>query len=144
MNADNLALQGVDYPAILSVGLNGGDPADGHKMADLVDQTTVACPATQIVLGGYSQGAELVRRALTFSKSVARIVAVVTFGDPQNTAAMDSRVDVSRIKVYCHKNDTVCSGAHLTNLLQISAPHYTYGLLDAGDAASFIFSKLKL
>src|SRR5690242_18239470 len=50
---ENLAVQGVDYPADVAGFLAGGD-ADGSKlMAQLVGQTLAACPTTKLVISGY-------------------------------------------------------------------------------------------
>jgi cutinase len=63
-----VAVQGVDYPADVAGAETGAlQPAQAQgalTMANLTQQALAACPQTQVVLAGYSQGAEQVHGAL--------------------------------------------------------------------------------
>ena len=50
---ENMAVQGVDYPAAILGYIKDGDPAGTTKLASLVQQAVSLCPSTQIVLSGY-------------------------------------------------------------------------------------------
>jgi cutinase len=58
-----LAIQGVDYPANVIGFLAGGDAAGATTMFNLINRAVTQCPATKIVVSGYSQGAQLVHTA---------------------------------------------------------------------------------
>ena len=61
LGADNVAVQGVDYPANILGYLEGGDPGGATTTASLLEQAADQCPDTQIILSGYSQGAQVVQ-----------------------------------------------------------------------------------
>jgi Cutinase len=76
-----------------------------------------------------------------YDTTVARIGAIVMFGDPmhQGTAGIGkfpSSIPSNRIKTYCNKTDAVCLGTAI-----ILAGHLTYGT-EAGDAAQWVQSVL--
>ena len=75
----NVAVQGVDYPATIGGYLQGGDQEGAQKLADLTEQAATQCPSTQIVLSGYSQGAQVVHlgEAKISPEIAARVAAVV-------------------------------------------------------------------
>ena len=85
IGANNIAVQGVDYPASVIGYLEGGDPAGAQKTADLLNQAASNCPDTQIVLSGYSQGAMEVHlgEAKVGAEVAARIAAIVSQGTAQ-------------------------------------------------------------
>ena len=80
IGADNVAVQGVDYPATIGGYLEGGDPGGATTAASLLEQAASQCPNTQIVLSGYSQGAQVVHlgEAKISAEVAARIAAVVS------------------------------------------------------------------
>ena len=91
IGAENFAVQGVDYPATVFGYLGGGDKNGAQRLADLTEQAARQCPTTQIVLSGYSQGAQVVHLGAEkiSSETAARVVAVVRsftfFGPCLNT-----------------------------------------------------------
>lgn len=52
--AQNLAVQGIAYPADIPGFLAGGDAAGSKLMAQMVGQVMAACPDTALVMAGYS------------------------------------------------------------------------------------------
>ena len=80
IGADNIAVQGVDYPADVAGYLAGGDPGGAQTTAALLNQAASNCPDTQIVLSGYSQGAMVVHlgEAMVSAEVAAHIAAVVS------------------------------------------------------------------
>lgn len=80
IGADNIAVQGVDYPATIAGYLIGGDPGGAQTTADLLNQAATNCPDTQIVLSGYSQGAMEAHlgEGMVSAEVAAQIAAVVS------------------------------------------------------------------
>ncbi|KAJ7849168.1 cutinase [Mycena leptocephala] len=132
-----IAAQGVDYAADVLGYLEGGDPAGSATMAGLINTAASKCPSTEIVLGGYSQGAQLVHKAAaTLSATVtARISAVVLFGDPErvgrSTPPAVGTVPAAKVDSFCHTGDIICTG------LGGAAEHLNYDE-DAPAATAFI------
>ncbi|KAK7534701.1 cutinase-domain-containing protein [Phyllosticta citribraziliensis] len=137
IGSGNLAVQGVEYSASAAGAASGGDASGASKMTSLADDVVKKCPDTQVVLGGYSQGAQLVHKAGSSiaSSTAAQVKAVVVFGDPLKGQAIKN-IDSGIVKTYCHEGDEVCSGTFV-----ITQAHLTYGD-DTPDAASFIKGKV--
>jgi hypothetical protein len=66
--ANNVASEGVPYPADIAGAFSGGTNPSGSagavKMTAMAKSVISRCPSAKIVLGGYSQGAEQVHGAL--------------------------------------------------------------------------------
>ncbi|KAJ6525141.1 cutinase [Mycena capillaripes] len=141
LGANNIAAQGVDYAADVLGYLEGGDPAGSTTMASLINQAATQCPSTQIAIGGYSQGAQLVHNAAsTLSAAVtARIAAVVLFGDPDRvghpTPPPVGTIPAAKVDSFCHTGDIICTG------LGGASEHLNYNL-DAPAASSFIIARV--
>ncbi|KAJ4401328.1 hypothetical protein N0V91_007992 [Didymella pomorum] len=142
----NLAIEGVDYAALLSTNyLPGGtDIVAELEMRGILEDINRQCPSAVIVCGGYSQGAAVNHRAIEdLSASVKnQIAGVVTFGDTQARADNQQIPNFPRdkLKIFCGGviRDTVCDG----NLAgAVLAPHLSYGR-DAGEAGQFLIGKI--
>lgn len=122
----------VDYAAASSQASAG--PGSGDMVAK-VRSRAAACPGTQFVLGGYSQGATVTDLALGIRTGVtsgtaltddlaARVAAVVVYGNPlgltRRTIAQAAPGFADRAVEYCNSGDPVCQpggaafAAHLT------------------------------
>lgn len=77
-------MQGVDYDASIGGYLIGGSPSGAAQFEYLANYAVQKCPETQLVLSGYSQGAQVVHNgAARLGNDVTdKVVAVVLFGDP--------------------------------------------------------------
>lgn len=84
VGADNLLVQGVEYPADIPGFLVGGDADGSQLMADLTTQAVADCPGSKVIMSGYSQGAQLVHNAaeLMDGAAVSQVAGTVLFGDP--------------------------------------------------------------
>ncbi|KIW05457.1 uncharacterized protein PV09_03346 [Verruconis gallopava] len=137
--ANNVAVQGVNYPADIAGAISGAtDPqgATGSKnMAMFSQKVATACPSSKVVLSGYSQGAEQVRGALMNLGAQNNVAAAVTFGDPlQSTQFVN--IAKANTKVYCNQGDPVCM-----EMFVITAAHLAYGTNgDIMSAVNFIQS----
>ncbi|KAK0121473.1 hypothetical protein ONS95_009767 [Cadophora gregata] len=132
VGAENLAVQGVDYPANVQGFLAGGDKKGSAKMAQLVQQAMTACPDTQVVMAGYSQGGQLVHNAAAMlpAATAAKVSSAVIFGDPMNGKPV-AGVSAAKTKIICHNGDKICDGQN-----QVLQPHLTYSQ-NADEAAQF-------
>ncbi len=130
LGAKSLGVYGVNYPATIDfpTALEGIDDAGNH-----VEQMAATCPATKMVLGGFSQGAAV----MGFVTSAAipdgapadapkpmppdvanHVAAVVLFGTPSNgfmtqvgaPPIVIGPLYVPKTSELCADNDPVCSG----------------------------------
>jgi cutinase len=109
-------------------------------MASDVKTILARCPATKIVLSGYSQGAMVAHNAFTKGGLAgSQAHAAVLFGDPYNGQGVGTlRSNV--VKEFCATGDSVCDGS---GSYAITQAHSTYGN-NADEAATFIISALGL
>ncbi|KAF9053146.1 cutinase [Panaeolus papilionaceus] len=130
-------VEGLDYPALVSGYLAGGDIGGAIRMANDVTSIAGRCPNTKIVMSGYSQGAQVTHRAAArLSSSIQqRVVAVVTFGDPYEDTALPGVLQ-SRRKTFCAFGDLICKGQPV-----ILPAHLGYGD-DAPVAAAFVAARV--
>lgn len=110
----------VDYAALSSQASAGPGSAD---MVAKVRSRAAACPQTQFVLGGYSQGATVTDLALGIRTGVTtgtaltedlapRVAAVVVYGNPlgltRRTIAQAAPAFATRAVEFCNAGDPVC------------------------------------
>ncbi len=117
----NLDVYGVNYPAG-KLQLGGGDGAD-----DTISRVKAAvqkCPASKVVLGGYSQGASVIDivggvpvAGVTWGKSLppelaSNITAVATFGNIADRSgspiSSQSQIFGSKAIDMCNPGDPIC------------------------------------
>ncbi|KAF9053148.1 cutinase [Panaeolus papilionaceus] len=130
-------VEGLDYPALVSGYLAGGDIGGAIRMANDVTSIAGRCPNTKIVMSGYSQGAQVTHRAAArLSSSVQqRVVAVVTFGDPYEDTALPGVLQ-SRRKTFCAFGDLICEAQPV-----VLPAHLGYGA-DTPAAAAFVAARV--
>ncbi|KAL2064125.1 hypothetical protein VTL71DRAFT_4619 [Oculimacula yallundae] len=133
--AGNVAVQGVNYPADVPGFLAGGDKKGSATMATMVMQAITSCPDSAVVMGGYSQGGQLVHNAAAMlpPAMAAKVSSAVIFGDPMNGKPV-AGVSAAQTMVVCHTGDLICAGTST-----ILMPHLTYSR-DAGAAGAFAAS----
>ncbi|KAI5814904.1 cutinase, partial [Pyronema omphalodes] len=131
---NKIAVQGVNnYPADVAGFIAGGSDTGAKFMADIVQQAVTSCNSTKIVMSGYSQGAQVVHKAAAqlSMAAQAKVMAIVTFGDPDNGQAFPGALN-GREKSICRNGDLICRG-----LAIVQAAHLEYGQ-DAQTAAQFV------
>ncbi|GAB3975195.1 cutinase family protein [Actinoallomurus acanthiterrae] len=149
ITAKSWSAYAVNYPADLS----SGSASKGNT--DLVDHLkaqAAACPAQTFVLGGYSQGANVVDNSMGISSDGAvvggpitetipatiepKVKAVLLFGNPIRAIGRSvTGTYQARTLDLCASGDPVCGAG--TNILA----HLSYGG-DAGQAATFAAARL--
>ncbi|KAH8677859.1 cutinase-domain-containing protein [Xylariales sp. PMI_506] len=129
---NDLAVQGVDYPADIPGFLEGGDPTGSTTMATLVQQAVTQCPSSAVIMSGYSQGGQLVHNAAKQlpASVLSQVKGAIIFGDPDNGTAV-AGIPAANTKVICHTGDNICQHGDA-----ILTPHLTYSQ-DASTAAAF-------
>ncbi|RPA81875.1 cutinase-domain-containing protein [Ascobolus immersus RN42] len=111
----NTIIQGVlPYKADVAGYLAGGSAEGASAMASLTARAASQCPSAKIVLSGYSQGAQVVRKAAAQINSSlhGRISAIVTFGDPKKGDAYPGALNNKNL-VICNSGDLICDGIPL-------------------------------
>ncbi|MGE0218360.1 cutinase family protein [Mycolicibacterium sp.] len=162
-----VGVHGVNYPA--SSNFTGGTVFKMNVVEGVRDESNhvrgvlSACPNTQLVLGGYSQGAAVTALATSgvVPTGVARaaaapplpagaadtVAAVVLFGTPAGWSAEKYGANIHVGPAYatkalelCAPGDAVCTGTVPT---QTHGPHHQYGVNGMADrAAAFTASRL--
>lgn len=138
-NGTQVAIQGLDYPASIAGSKAGGSPEGAEFMAALANATREACPNAKVVLAGYSQGAQVVRKAceLLGNETAGQLTSVVMFGDPRNGTAVPG-VSADRVFEACHDGDRICQGGSA-----VLPQHLNYSG-DTPSAALFVMQKTGL
>ena len=148
----NITKYGVNYAAS-KLQLHGGDGA--NDVINHVKHSVATCPNTQIVLGGYSQGASVMDivagvpvGGINWGNPLPpeyanNVAAVVTFGDVADRAGgslpAQSAMFGSRAIDLCNPNDPICHagpGNEWRGHSEGYVPVYT------SQAAAFVASKL--
>jgi cutinase len=104
---DSASAAPVDYPAA-SITLSGVQEGSEDVIHQLTEQVE-ACPAQQVVLAGYSQGAMVIVTALEGMPTdlADRVAAVVLFGNPFRARGTGDFAD--RTIDVCATSDTICN-----------------------------------
>lgn len=134
--------------------------------AQLAQQALSQCPDTKVVLGGYSQGGQLVHNAAKQlpAETAQKIAAAVTFGDPgtqilllpfsyhspcrqspgrladletQDNGQSFANIPAGAGKIFCNPFDNICQNGYL-----ITPFHYSYATQYVPGAADFVAAKL--
>ncbi|KAI9689740.1 MAG: hypothetical protein M1822_009622 [Bathelium mastoideum] len=139
LGASTFTFTGVPYAADIAGFEEGGDPAGAAEAAGLANAAIASCPSTQIVLSGYSQGAQVIHKAAPELSTAARnaVRAIVVFGDPDDGQPF-SGISESKVDTFCAAGDEICAGTSI-----VSAAHLSYGI-DVGAAAAFVKSKVSV
>ncbi|GFG63142.1 putative cutinase cut3 [Mycobacterium kubicae] len=151
-NGMDIGTYGVNYAAS-KLQLHGGDGA--NDVINHVKQTVSSCPNTQIVLGGYSQGASVIDivagvpiGGISWGSSLppeyaSNIAAVATFGDVADRAggAVPNASPLLGAKAIdlCNPQDPIChagAGNEWSGHTEGYVPAYTT------QAATFVAGKL--
>lgn len=107
-------MQGVQpYPALVAGYLLAGSAIGAESLRTMLQTTAKRCPNTKIVVGGYSQGAQVVHRALEgFDREIVKkVAAVVLFGDPEKGRRLGGGLEErGAVKTWCNAGDMICQG----------------------------------
>ncbi|KAI9703549.1 MAG: hypothetical protein M1820_005853 [Bogoriella megaspora] len=139
LGSGKLTFEGVPYAATIAGFEAGGDPAGAAEAVLLANNAIRSCPSTQVVLSGYSQGAQVIRKSAPLLSSQARNAAkaVVLFGDPDDGQPFFG-VAASKVAIFCAIGDTICAGTSI-----VIPAHLSYGI-DAAPAAAFVRSRVSV
>lgn len=118
--------------------LTGGSVQGSAQMKKKAEEFVDKCPGIKLVLGGYSQGAQVTHHALETAnaKTKAAVKAVVLFGDPLSGRPIPG-IPKERVKTICASGDTICWGLPVVTLA-----HMAYGATDSLSAATWVRSKI--
>ncbi|KAB8213516.1 cutinase-domain-containing protein [Aspergillus novoparasiticus] len=119
LSPSKLAVQGVVYAADVEGYFAGGDREGAKTIVSLVKLAKTACPNTNVVLAGYSQGAQIIHLAAEIDLNMVKDVkAMVLFGDPFHGFPVYGS-NGSYTKSYCHDDDWICTRRRISNPVQI-------------------------
>ncbi|KAF2812172.1 cutinase-domain-containing protein [Mytilinidion resinicola] len=139
ISSANIAVQGVDYAATDLAALLGGSTYGAATVASLANLAASKCPGSQIVLSGYSEGAEIIHRAgQNLSNVTSSIKAVVVFGDLMNGQPI-ANVHASAVKSFCAFGDVLCGQPSII----MPGAHTSYDDVTP-EAADFVKEKLSV
>jgi len=118
--------------------LTGGSVQGSSQMKNKAQSFVDNCPSIKLVMGGYSQGAQVTHHALESAnaKTKAAVKAVVLFGDPLMGRPIPG-IPNDRIKTICASGDTICWG-----LPVVTIAHMAYGATDSVSAAAWVRTKV--
>jgi cutinase len=140
----DLAVQGLNYPAGLMsyTKPNGVDPKDVATALSIINTAVSKCPASNILLSGWSLGTAVIRGALKQLPADVidkRLAAVLLFGDTQYKQTNHSipGLAAEKWKIYCSKNDGTCGGQ-----ITLNGEHISYQG-DAGAGAQWLAERVK-
>ncbi len=148
----SMSVYGVNYPA--NFDLNGGSTTGATDAWVHIQNVVAACPDTRLVLGGYSQGADVIDLITTTSGAafgsptpmpptvVSHVAAVVVFGNPSRKVGggplpARSALYGSKAVDFCMTGDPICSDGYD---LTAHNKYISAGLVDQG--ARFAASQL--
>ncbi|KAF8247822.1 cutinase, partial [Wilcoxina mikolae CBS 423.85] len=130
-------VQGVPYNADILGYLNGGSEDGAKNMAALIEKAASQCPSAKIVLGGFSQGAQVTHKAVARIAATlsTKVAGIVLFGDPDNDQPFPG-VPKKNVLTFCNLDDPICFGIPLPIL-----GHQKYKK-DAVKAAAWVAGKV--
>ncbi|MFI9262221.1 cutinase family protein [Streptomyces sioyaensis] len=136
---------GVPYPASFVNPRYDTSVADGIEMTKAVLVEHAECSDEKIVVVGYSQGAEVIRKALgELPPDVrARISGIALFGDPVALGGPSADSFGIPATSYCDPRDPVCTTGSRDRALECvtlrpTCPHFNYPGGAADLAAAFL------
>ncbi|EPS38747.1 hypothetical protein H072_7464 [Dactylellina haptotyla CBS 200.50] len=131
-----LAVQGVRYSAETSTYFQHGSTFGASELTKWIKKAC-GCSKTKLIISGYSQGAQIVHRAIDKlpQEMADRVNAIVTFGDPEQRHNFGKGLD-AKAKRICYDSDLICK--------EIAVPvgaHWIYEL-KTKEAAEFVAGKV--
>ncbi|KAM0282854.1 hypothetical protein ACHAQH_002858 [Verticillium albo-atrum] len=137
-----VATEGVNYAAIPQPNFlpGGTDGPSVAAMSGVLLGAATNCPASKVVVCGYSQGAAVAHRSIQSLPPAAQtqIVGVLTVGDTQKTQDGNRIFNFppDRVSFLCNPGDVICDGQ-----LVVLAPHLDY-TRRADEGVQFLASKI--
>ncbi|KAK1520822.1 cutinase-2 [Colletotrichum costaricense] len=148
LGADKIAIQGIEYAATLQDNLCINNqlcrPREVTSASTQIREYMDQCSDSDVVVGGYSQGAAMLSRVISDrlgSEYKDRIVAAVTFGNTMQVYNKNTIPGLApeRVQTFCNKFDPVCRNG--LPLGAVMPGHRDYRP-SAKPAAEFLVQKL--